>query len=235
MFSKLKAFTLAELILVMAIIGVVAVLVLPNLNNNVDEKTTVAKLRKVYGEVQTAYSAVVSEYGPAENWFTDSDTSDDTTSVFAERLLSHMQVKTNCETDTDLGCFDENTLDGYGYETMYSAILKDGTSIAFALKDGKTINEGIASSSNSEDAYIYPLGEIFVDLDGMAKGYNRLDYDRFIFAIDIDDIKPQGLALYTGVPSPTAGYTAAWVIKAGNMDYLKCIDQLSWTSKRTCK
>ena len=92
MFKKLIGFTLAELILVMAIIGTVAALVLPNLNNNVNEKQTVSKLRKDYVELQTAYAGVISEYGPVENWYTKNDTDEYTTELFAQRFFKHLQT-----------------------------------------------------------------------------------------------------------------------------------------------
>lgn len=233
MFKKLIGFTLAELILVMAIIGTVAALVLPNLNNNVNEKQTVSKLRKDYVELQTAYAGVISEYGPVENWYTKNDTDEYTTELFAQRFFKHLQTKKVCGFDD--GCFEVDNIASTDYEKFYSAVLKDGTAISVALDAGKEILSKV-DSKEDDTSYLVNLGSIYVDIDSKDKGYNRADFDMFEFIIDIDDIKPKGYQLYNkNIPSAVLNYTTAWVIKAGNMDYLRCLDELDWDTKKTCK
>ena len=52
--TKLLAFTLAETLIVMGIIGVVAALTIPNLNSSTADKEKVAKLKKVYSNLNDA-------------------------------------------------------------------------------------------------------------------------------------------------------------------------------------
>ena len=51
-FNKTLAFTLAETLIVMGIIGVVAALTLPNLNSSTGDKEKVAKVKKVYSNFE---------------------------------------------------------------------------------------------------------------------------------------------------------------------------------------
>lgn len=66
--KKLVAFTLAEVLITLGIIGVVAALTMPALIANHRKQVTVTKLKKVYSVMNQAISAAVAEYGDAENW-----------------------------------------------------------------------------------------------------------------------------------------------------------------------
>ena len=52
--NKAFAFTLAETLIVMGIIGVVAALTIPNLNSSTADKEKVAKLQKIYSNLNDA-------------------------------------------------------------------------------------------------------------------------------------------------------------------------------------
>ncbi len=235
MFKKLIAFTMAELILVMTIIGVVAALILPNLSNNVDEKTTIASVRKIYNQLQTAHSGVISQYGPVAYMYPITQTTTQTTQDYAQKLLKNLQVRKEC--GFDAGCFDINNVSYAGAgNSYYTATLKDGSSIAIMLESGESIKDSIEINYDPDSSYPCSFGKIYIDIDGLNKGYDREDYDIFSFVIDENEIKPEGLSIYTpGKVNVNVAYTTAWVIKAGNMDYLRCLDELDWDSKKTCK
>jgi len=65
---KNEAFTLAEVLITLGIIGVVAALVMPSLIANQKEKETVVKLKKVYSVLSNAYLMAQEEYGTPDNW-----------------------------------------------------------------------------------------------------------------------------------------------------------------------
>ena len=54
--KKIKAFTMAEVLLVLGIIGIVAAITLPNLKDSTDSQVNVSKAKKVYADLTTAFS-----------------------------------------------------------------------------------------------------------------------------------------------------------------------------------
>ena len=59
---------MAEVLMVLAVIGVVAAMTLPRLSDNVDEQALVAGVRKAYSDLQIAYEAMVTRYGEPDGW-----------------------------------------------------------------------------------------------------------------------------------------------------------------------
>lgn len=77
---KFCAFTLAETLIVMGIIGIVSALTLPNLNSSTGEKEKVAKVKKLYQNLTDAYGRMEAIYGPVNEWTGVGD--DDVSTVF---------------------------------------------------------------------------------------------------------------------------------------------------------
>ena len=73
-FSLRKAgFTLAEVLITLGIIGVVAALTLPTVVQNYRNQTVGTKLSKFYSQVNQAIQLSEAEYGAKETWYVDSD------------------------------------------------------------------------------------------------------------------------------------------------------------------
>ncbi|MGN0018691.1 MAG: type II secretion system protein [Candidatus Gastranaerophilaceae bacterium] len=70
---EIIAFTLAETLIVMGIIGVVVALTIPNLNSSTGEAEKVAKVKKIYAELNEAHNRAVAKYGPFGTWFIDNN------------------------------------------------------------------------------------------------------------------------------------------------------------------
>ena len=66
--NKAFAFTLAETLIVMGIIGVVAALTIPNLNSSTGDREKVAKVKKIYSNLNDAIGRAQAVYGPVEEW-----------------------------------------------------------------------------------------------------------------------------------------------------------------------
>ena len=71
--SSKVAFTLAEVLITLGIIGVVAVLTLPTVVQNYRNQTVGTKLSKFYSQVNQAIQLSEAEYGAKETWYVDSD------------------------------------------------------------------------------------------------------------------------------------------------------------------
>lgn len=63
-----SGFTLAEVLITLGIIGVVAALTMPSVINNYKEKETIAKLKKTYSVLSQAYITASNKYGSPDEW-----------------------------------------------------------------------------------------------------------------------------------------------------------------------
>ncbi len=232
---KTIAFTLAETLVVMGIIGVVAALTIPNLNQSTGDREKVAKVKKIYSNLEDAYGRATAVYGPIDEWFEGIDESDDQAlnKKFAERMIEFMKISKNCEFGD--GCFSENPFvhpEG-DMDDNYLEIMKSDDYYMVMLADGSSL--GLGNIQFNSDIF----AKIRVDIDGPNKGKNQAGNDLFDFNIDgetknlIPSFYPE---VCTGDFTPVwiSGYATAWVIQNGNMDYWKC-DDLNWETKTSCK
>ena len=206
------AFTLAETLVVMGIIGVVAALTIPNLNQSTGDREKVAKLKKVYSNLEDAFGRATAVYGPIDEWI-QSDDALEMSTKYAERFIDFFKVSKNCETSGDDACLHGSN--GYAFN------LADGTSLEFYIKYANC-------DYNTGDDQLYSndyCGEVMTDIDGSYRGKNKEGIDRFRFYVT-----KQGIVPY-GTKNSKAGedlkcltefvLCTAWVIDNGNMDYLK--------------
>ena len=212
-FKKAFAFTLAETLIVMGIIGVVAALTIPNLNSSTADKEKVAKLQKVYSNLNDAYGRATAVYGPLEDWFINDTTATAQSTRFAERIQEFLKVSKDCG-KTGTNCFANN----YTYLRDSSAIgILDNTSNYVILADGAALKMHAAGNTKSAD--------FWVDLDG-KKGSNKNGKDLFLFEVSTEKgVIPDDMLGYdynnTSEGCFNNGYCTKWVINFGNMDYLK--------------
>ncbi len=73
-FQSHIAFTLAEVLITLGIIGVVAALTMPILVQNHRKQVTVNKLKKFYTNINNAIGMVEAEYGEPKNWVLNCNT-----------------------------------------------------------------------------------------------------------------------------------------------------------------
>lgn len=238
--NYLKGFTLAEVLITLGIIGVVAALTMPSLIASHKEKATVARLKKVYSTLENAYMLARNENMDVQSWF-ESDDVKTNSKIFYEKLKPYLNVMKDCGVES--GCLTEGyvkTLDGRNYNNYnlntkeYRFILSDGTQVMIYL-------------AKSDFAASDSIGNIKVDIDGYRGSYT-FGKDFFIFNITPKGIYPNGLENHTASDDTFeeacnklkqshdangAGCTA-WVIFNENMDYLHCND-LNWDTKTKCK
>ncbi len=210
--KRLLAFTLAETLIVIGIIGVVSALTLPNLNSSTGEKEKVAKVKKIYQNLDDAVGRAASIYGPLNEWRTLDNTNALQVTRFGDRLTEFMKVSKNCGTTTNQGCWSKTsakylsgtasnaTISDSAADT-YRVILADGTSLAITTTG------------------------IRIDIDGPNKGSNIVGKDIFSFVFDASNstIRTPSSDVSVGTLMSTGGgeFATNWVINFDNMDYLK--------------
>ena len=210
-FKKVLAFTLAETLIVMGIIGVVAALTIPNLNSSTADKEKIAKVKKIYSNLNDALGRAQAVYGPYDEWLQLDSTSVAQTTRLGERMTEFMKVSKNCKMEVNKGCLssakvkfiagvaENNSRDAEN--SVYKFITADGTSVGFL--DGGAI----------------------VDIDGPTKGPTQYGKDIFMFQLRDNDFVPyrqNGVSSYLADLSAGYGISASgWIIDYDNMDYLK--------------
>ncbi len=220
-----SAFTLAEVLITLAIIGVVAAMTIPTLISNYQEKVTVTQLKKMYYTLSNAYRMHIAENGAIQaDW-----TAEGAKKLF-DAFQPHLRISKECGVSHE-GCIINESYDrlhaervdlNYGVvDTYYKARLSDGASIIFRGGDTRF----------GADGYI------FYDINAQA-GPNRWGDDMFEFVIKGEKLIPSGYPDDTEnfddhcAGADASGYgCAAWVIQKGNMDYIKCPGELTWSDK----
>ena len=214
-FTKAIAFTLAETLIVMGIIGVVAALTLPNLNSSTGEKEKIAKVKKIYQNLNDAFGRAEAVYGPLDEWCVNPSRDYCNTRTF-ERITEFMKYSKKC-TISDNCSFKYDKNGSGGTNSKHAVLLADGSMIEI--------------STNRANNNIRKVG-FTIDIDGVNKGANKQGYDVFKFYANHEK------GVYVGnifegskYPSRLDGDSyyyfttaAAWVINFDNMDYLKTPD-----------
>jgi len=235
-YSTIKnlAFSLAEIVLVLGIIGAVGVLGVTNAKKDTDTAEKVTQLKKTYEIIDAAFTQAVMENGSHAKWGTNGGYPDP--SQLWAVVSPYFQLLKNCGTGT--GCWKDAVplkLNRTATNTNINSsnhfakgILANGVSIAISPKSEDFIR------GKSEGMLL-----ILVDVNG-KKGLNMMGNDIFGFLIDTNEqLTP---LISTRNPNEEIHHTTIdlyktpWVLQFGNMDYLKpCAGNLSWTGNHTCR
>lgn len=251
--NKLSAFTLAETLIVLAIIGVVAAMTIPTLVQNYKEGETVTRLKKAYSIISQAYQLAIAENGTPDTWglntsqsnfydeeeWSEPDRSSSSRTKIVNILSKYMKHN---KINTVKG--DKETSKG-----EYSIYLNDGTKFynfyvdhaVWGTNDG---DNGSNCSANYGTSKALQTGcfSFFVDLNGDNEP-NEGEKDRFKFLATKFGIIPSGAREVAEdyswsfkkqcLNSDEKDSCTGWVIENENMDYLHC-DDLSWDGKHKC-
>ena len=173
-FRKLKkSFTLAEILITLTIIGVVASLSIPTLTRNIEKQKTVVALQKAYAEFNQAVERAKSEYGDIQTW----DFSLNSVEFFDKYLNSYLIIKSLTREEFN----EQNEIKYYeisGKEEKSFAIFRFG--------DGRfiTLPSGAHVMQTEHNYYGKSFGRkgFIIDINGIAKP-NTFGKDVFSFLI----------------------------------------------------
>ena len=230
------AFTLAEVLITLAIIGVVAAMTIPTLISKYQERVTVTKVKKFYSDFSQAYQMAVMENGPLYSWGlsnSSTETNEETGSLyqkdssfenynaFFEKMKPYLRNIKYKKMSTDKTTGD---IDGGWY-------MPDGTAIVtmWLAVENESCKE---QNGYCGDFYIHTEGKSFVEAS------SKYDKKVFCFKLYNDHIVPFGDNKHTFDNECKNGSNltrcTGWVIMKGNMDYLHCPDELDWNTKTKC-
>lgn len=226
--KKISAFTLAEVLITLGIIGVVAALTMPLLIQKYQEKIIANQLKEFYSVFSQALLTAQTEQGDYSRSHI----------LIYDYIKPYLKIQKDCQRGP--GCFTNTViklLDGRDWINLdpYIGYHK------FILNNGASVQ---MFSSWSSPGIRDNEAEIRVDINGF-KGPNTLGRDIFKFKIIDGKLIPSGAVNEMERPFETscnrkssADYNGdgctAWVLYNENMDYLHC-DDLSWNGKHKCK
>lgn len=241
--KKKKAFTLAEVLITLGIIGIVAAMTLPTIIQKHREKVAVAKVKKIYSIASQAFMLAVEDKGTPDLWNLIANGNSVGAENLAKVFAEYMKVIKFC--GVQVGCLktgmyknlngQSNNTDFNNNKAYSKMILSDGAVIVFVVRSPD------CSSSIGETPQLKNVcGRLYIDING-SQSPNQYGHDFFAFHITKQGIIPAGTKAESDILSfsscniNSTGYgCAAWVIFNENMDYLHCND-LSWDGKHSCK
>ncbi len=166
---KKAAFTLAEVLITLGVIGVVAAVTLPTLIANYQKHVTVTQLKKAYTEFSQAMQKAESDHGLMETWdFADFDTAQERLTYFGENyLFPYIKIIKKC-IPTSNECWADNVMSLGGR----NALSNNGTRGSFVTANGYSVYYWMHGSGTG---LVY-----YVDINGF-KAPNIVGKDIFYF------------------------------------------------------
>lgn len=206
------AFTLAEVLITLGIIGVVAALTIPTLLKSTNDLEFKSAWKKSYSVLQSAYTFLKSENGGT----TISGMGITNNATFAQAFKPYLKVMRDepnlaliLMSDGSQYVTKMKTMNGnVGYvqvgiqNNAYFLVLNDGTFFIFEYTGGDANNAGGFNGANLY-AVVYNSNHIFVDVNGV-KPPNILGRDIFGVMIYNNNLIPFG-AYMSGITVPTPG------------------------------
>ena len=222
--KRKAAFTLAEVLITIGIIGVVASLTLPSVINKYQEKVTVTKVKKAYSTMNNALFSAISENGEVDTWdypYYNAGTDNvPNIEVFASKILPYLKIlkdcgisQRNCMLDVNYKLSDGSNWNGYTYNRYrlyYKVILNDGSYLVIRFEYPKCNGSGDGVVGDK-------CGWFLIDVNGDKKP-NRFGQDVFLFIIRKNGLTPgKDCTTKNSAGECTGG--AAHIILNGNMKY----------------
>lgn len=180
----MKGFSLAEILITLGIIGIIAAITITSIYENIQKKQTVSKLQKAIAEINQAYKLSTNEMGEP--------TSDEAFSMGAKEYFNkywapYIKVSTYC-TPTEKCGYKTGTFKYKNGQVAYTILIGDSIgdiATAFLTADG--IYYAIRTGTGSDHGLV-KTEIIIVDING-AKQPNIVGKDVFILSRVIDDSK----------------------------------------------
>lgn len=232
--TKWRGFTLAEVLITLAIIGVVAAMTIPTLMAQQEKQQYLTSLKKSYSLVNQALKQVAADNGCVDDLKCTGlfNSTTDAASLGAA-LSPYFKIVKNCQTGQNQGCFATKILANYdgspegGNNSIdnsnwyYKFITADGTSFAllnYTISGASyydCAHSGSSGRLGSKSPMTQMCGQVLMDVNGLKKP-NFLGRDIFMFYIT----NGKGALLY-----PIGGTddgNADWWINPGDGTLARC-------------
>ena len=230
---KKIGFTLAEVLITLTIIGVIAAITIPNLMQKWSDHADVVKVKEAYSILGNAIKMAVVERGEIRDWDWPKrqDMDPDENGTYCASVLTHyLKVAKDCTNNTKGECSrfqlknlqGEDLPGGSGMHNYWQNVLILQNGMSVECTPSVIVSEPINN--------IVPALVLTVDING-AKAPNRDGWDRFVYfykstgnaLIDsfykFDSRHCNPLVPYSIADSNNGRGCVKWIINHGNMDY----------------
>lgn len=190
--KKQKAFTLAEVLLTLVVIGIVASLTIPVLINNINQRSRIVALKEANRILSGAVQRIKTDNGGTlAGLFSGSG---DIQNAFGNYIgtLKKCQTGTgNCWSNTTVGFDNGDITSSWHFSTYPSSTILNGMNISFLYTHGSSACTSTWIGSGTEVPAGGVCALIVVDING-NKSPNMLGADVFDFWLFRDRIVPCG-------------------------------------------
>lgn len=215
---KQIAFTLAEVLITLTVVGVIAAMTIPSLTSSTDNVDVVNKLKKTYSDLSNVTKQINFECGGSIlNCLTDPNAAENDTATVDE-LASLYKKKLNiikdCGRTSGTGCFANTMYINLAGNDVYNP---DAGTWPYKMVLSSGVSLGIKWYTNDVSRFLF-----YVDINA-AKGPNVAGRDYFYFSYNsnTNNLEPGGVNWQTGLcdtGNPGTG-CAAYVLSKGKIDY----------------
>ena len=164
---KNRAFTLAEVLITLGIIGVVAAMTIPSLMTTFQKRETVSKLKSTYSIISQAIKLSENDNGELENW----DYTLDANQWVDTYLKNYMKMMT----------VNGYQLKMYKWKNLDGSDINNWTPAKYALMNGVYVSIFVNQMSDAGN-FVKQGVWFFIDLNGNS-GPNRMGRDLFVMSI----------------------------------------------------
>ena len=182
-----NAFTLAEVLIVLTIIGIIASMTIPGLLGQSKDLEMKAAWKKGFSDLNQIFNNVILEEGDLSNVCTGGV-------AFKDTFVKYVKPLNKCGSGVTPGCFS-------AFSTTYKSLTGQSVS-AGAFDDGQVLlaNGAFVMFENPYNSYSDPVCVAWYDVNGYKKAPNQLGRDVFGVQFLKNKIVP------LGSPDSTLGY-----------------------------
>ena len=193
-----KAFTLAEVLITLSIIGVVAAVTVPTLMTNIEHQKTAVFLKKAHTVLNQATKMSTVDNGDYSIWDKDIEHEE----FIKQYYAPYMKVVKFCPTHQVCGykeaaAWKNKTgyYGGFNYLSRLPFITEDGMLFSISIKGDDPNKDNGVTNNEVYDYKSISGSAIIVDINA-SKGPNRFGADTFMFIRNQDGlIMPMGYGL----------------------------------------
>lgn len=180
-FKYCEGFTLAEVLIVLAVIGVVAALTVPNLISNYKKNVAIARLKEAYSLLNNAYKLSVADNGNFLSFRHNKEYTDNLSKQdFDKYFRKYLKITKDCESLISCGYSSDNPFTRINSDEVYEFVTTSHTR-AYLLSNGMVL---FYRDLQYGETGGFAFNNIFlsVDINGPS-GPNKTGVDLFLFSI----------------------------------------------------